>query len=99
MIVNIIIDRCIETPVDAHTLSDRWIPQEGVKSDSRLKDCGFHRSATTPPKFNMEPQNDESLVQMFVYPFQMGDFQVPAVSFRGVNQGLAKRFLGGSFPM
>ena len=31
----------------------------------------------------MKPQNDESLVQMFVFPFKMGDFQVPAVSFRG----------------
>ena len=47
MIINIIIDRCIETPVDAHTLSDRWVPQEGVKSDSRLRDCGFHRSASS----------------------------------------------------
>ena len=38
MVINIITDRFIETPVDAHMLNDRWVPQEGVKSSSRLRD-------------------------------------------------------------
>ena len=34
----------------------------------------------TPPKLNIEPEN-EGLEDDF--PFQRGDFQVPAVSFQG----------------
>ena len=39
----------------------------------------------TPPKFNMEPKN-EGLEDVF--PFHMGDSQVPAVSFPGCTLSL-----------
>ena len=47
MIINIITDRFIETPVDAHMLNDRWVPQEGVKSSSRLRDYRVPRNASS----------------------------------------------------
>ena len=42
-------------------------------------------SKYTPPKFHMEPKN-EGLEDVF--PFQMDDFQVPAVSFPGFVSGI-----------
>ena len=46
----------------------------------RKKDRFIYGEALHPPKTNMEPENG-GLEDDF--PFLMGDFQVPAVSFRG----------------